>query len=133
MILRFLKKYKRFWKYVGVSGITTIVNVGSYAIFIKVFPGMYVISNVLAWIISIFITFFLNKKVVFEKSSERKREVFKELILFYMVRLSSLVIDTIVLTVCIKVFGMNDIIAKIIANVSTTFNNYLISKHFVFK
>ena len=50
-----------------------------------------------------------------------------------MVRLSSLVIDTIVLTVCIKVFGMNDIIAKIIANVSTTFNNYLISKHFVFK
>lgn len=133
MLLNAVKKYKRFGKYVLVSGVTTIVNVGSYAIFINLFKEMYVLSNVLAWIISIFITFFLNKKVVFESKSDRKREVVKELFLFYLVRLTSLLIDTVVLLICVKFLGMGDIWAKIIANVSTTFNNYFISKHFVFK
>ena len=132
-MMNVLKRYKRFGKYVLVSGVTTVVNVGSYAIFINLFKDMYVLSNVLAWIISILITFFLNKKVVFESKSERKREVLKELVLFYLVRLTSLLIDTAVLLICVKVFGMGDIWAKVIANVSTTFNNYFISKHFVFK
>lgn len=132
MILDRLKRYKRFGKYVAVSGVTTVVNVGSYAVFIYFLKDMHVLCNVLAWIISIFITFFLNKRVVFESKSERKREVFKELVLFYLVRLTSLIIDTCVLLLCVKVFGIGEILSKIIANVSTTFNNYFISKYFVF-
>ena len=130
---KFISRYKRFGKYVAVSGVTTVVNVVSYMIFLYLSRDMYVLSNVLSWIISIFITFFLNKRVVFKAESDRKRDVFKELVLFYLVRLSSLLIDTIVLMFCVKVLKLGDVWAKIIANVSTTFNNYFISKHFVFK
>ncbi len=126
-------KYKRFIKYVGVSVITTIVNILSYILFLRVLNDVYVLSNVFSWVISILITFILNKMIVFQKRSDRKREVFKEIVLFYLVRLTSLLIDTAILCLCIEVFGINDILAKIISNVSTTFNNYFISKRFVFK
>ena len=101
-----LKKFKRFGKYVAVSGVTTVVNVGSYAVLIYFLNDMHVLCNVLAWFISIFITFFLNKKVVFKTISNRKRETFKELVLFYLVRSSSLLIDTAVL-MCLawEIFG----------------------------
>ena len=133
MVKDFFIKYKRFEKYIAVSIVTTVVNVVSFMIFVKIFKDMYVLSNILSWIISILITFVLNKVIVFQKRSDRKREVFKELVLFYLVRLSSLFIDTLVLCLCKEVFGLSDIVSKIISNVSTTFNNYFISKYFVFK
>lgn len=133
MVKDFFIKYKRFEKYIAVSIVTTVVNVVSFMIFVKIFKDMYVLSNILSWIISILITFVLNKVIVFQKRSDRKREVFKELVLFYFVRLSSLFIDTLVLCLCKEVFGLSDIVSKIISNVSTTFNNYFISKYFVFK
>lgn len=132
-MVKFFSKYKRFMKYIVVSVITTVVNVLSYAFFVWALNDNYLISNIFSWIISIFITFILNKKIVFEKKSDRKRDVLKELFFFYLVRLSSLVIDTVVLMVCINVFKLNPIVSKIISNVSTTFNNYFISKYFVFK
>ncbi len=133
MVKDFFIKYKRFEKYIAVSIVTTVVNVVSFMMFVKIFKDMYVLSNILSWIISILITFVLNKVIVFQKRSDRKREVFKELVLFYFVRLSSLFIDTLVLCLCKEVFGFSDIVSKIISNVSTTFNNYFISKYFVFK
>ena len=133
MVKDFFIKYKRFEKYVAVSIVTTVVNVVSFMMFVKIFKDMYVLSNILSWIISILITFVLNKVIVFQKRSDRKREVFKELVLFYFVRLSSLFIDTLVLCLCKEFFGLSDIVSKIISNVSTTFNNYFISKYFVFK
>lgn len=132
-MVNIIKRHKRFGKYIIVSAITTLVNILSYLIFLEILNDMYILSNIFSWIISIFITFILNKRVVFKKKSERKREIIRELVLFYLVRLTSLAIDTGVLCICIELLKFNDILAKIISNVSTTFNNYFISKHFVFK
>jgi len=121
-------KNKRFIKYIAVSLVSTIVNIVTYLIFVEKLCIDTIISNSIAWIITVYVTYILNKKIVFNDSNKNKNELLK----FYLLRFSSLLIDTIVLYICIKYLHLNNIISKIISNVGTTFNNYFISKYFIF-
>lgn len=123
--------FKKFVKYIIISLITTIINILIYLICAEIFKLNEIISNIIAWIVSVFITFFLNKIVVFN-SKEFSKKTYIELIKFYLLRITSLLIDTIVLYICLRCFALNSVMAKIISNIGTTFNNYFISKYFIF-
>lgn len=123
-------KYKMFLKYLLVSLVVSAINVAIYAILVNVSKGNHIFSNVIAWIISTYVNFEFNKKIVFKNEENQSR--LKQMSSFYVLRLTSLVIDTLVLKLCIEVFLMHYIIAKIISNFSTTFNNYFISKYYIF-
>lgn len=125
-----IKKYRRFLKYILISIFTSIINVLLYIVIENIFKEMYIFANILSWLISTFIIFILNKKVIFKVES---KITFKEVIYFYILRLSSLLLDTIVLKFCITYIKMNYIVAKIISNSVTIFNNYFISKYYIFK
>lgn len=123
-------KYKMFLKYLLVSLVVSAINVAIYAILVNVSKGNHIFSNIIAWIISTYVNFEFNKKIVFKNEENKSR--LKQMSSFYVLRLTSLVIDTLVLKLCIEVFLMHYIIAKIISNFSTTFNNYFISKYYIF-
>lgn len=127
---KFFKKYKIFIRYILISVIATIFNICIYIFYMKILKDKYVISNVFSWIISTFINYILNKKIVFNNKSNKN---FKEIVLFYLLRLGSLLIDTVVLCLCIEKLDINENIAKIISNSSTAIINYSISKVFIFK
>lgn len=130
-----MKKIKipTFITYVAISLFTSVLNVFTYWLLLKIFIEKYILCNVIAWIITIAITFILNQKIVFKAIFSSKKEIFKQLLFFYTLRLSSLFIDTFVLKLCISRFYMDEILAKLIANISTTFNNYFLSKYTIFK
>lgn len=132
MLLNKKIEYKKFTKYIIISLITTVINILIYIICAELFKLNEIISNTIAWIISVFITFFLNKIFVFN-SRDFSKKTYIELIKFYLLRITSLIIDTIVLYICLKYFALNNVTAKIISNIGTTFNNYFISKYFIFK
>ena len=125
--------YKRFLRYIIVSVFTTIINIMTYLLCVKIFSINELVSNVMAWILSVFITFFLNRQLVFKIGKIKINELSIELLKFYLLRISSLVIDTLVLYICLKNLQLGDFVSKLIANMGTTFNNYFIGKHFIFK
>lgn len=130
-----MKKIKipTFIIYVAISLATSFINVFIFWLLLKIFVDNHILCNIIAWIITIAITFVLNQKIVFKTIFSSKKEICKQLLFFYILRLTSLLIDTCVLEFCITKFAMNELVAKLIANVSTTFNNYLLSKYTIFK
>ena len=133
MLSDLYNKYKEIINYLIFGGLTTLVSIGTYAIFTIVFNIDYLISNVLSWIIAVLFAFVTNKLFVFESKSKDKALVSKEIINFFFFRIVSLGIEMIIMYVFVDLLLINDLITKIIAQVIVILSNYIFSKVFVFK
>lgn len=126
-------KHKEMILYIFFGGLTTLINLISYFICYKQLGISNVVSNVIAWILSVVFAFNTNKIWVFESKSWKKEIVFKELISFISVRLLTGFVDTAIMYVGVDLFKFNGLIMKILSNVIVLVSNYLGSKLFIFK
>ena len=127
------KKYKEIINYLIFGGLTTLVSIGTYALFTKLFLINYLISNVLSWIIAVLFAFITNKLFVFESKSKDKKLVTKEMTNFFFFRIVSLGIEMVIMYIFVDLLSINDLITKVIAQVIVILSNYIFSKVFVFK
>ena len=123
-----LKKELIFYIIFGI--LTTILNILIYLFFAKICNVNYIISNILAWIISVLFAYVTNRIWVFESKNQN---IAKEIVLFFGGRFSSGVIDTLLMYIFIDMLFINDFISKIIIQVIVIILNYLFSKLIVFK
>ena len=130
--MNLIKKYFVFIKYNIVGTICTILNITFYFIVFNAIK-IKLINNIIAYILTIIVSFILNKKYVFKNSEDNKKIVFKQFTTFVLLRLTSLAIDSIAFMVCINCFHLSDLLGKIISNACTTFNNYFFNKLIIFK
>ena len=133
MLSSLYKKYKEIINYLIFGGLTTLVSIGTYAIFTKIFNIDYLISNVLSWIIAVLFAFITNKLFVFESKSKDKKLVSKEITNFFFFRIVSLGIEMVIMYIFVDLLSINDLITKVIAQVIVILSNYIFSKVFVFK
>lgn len=133
MMIDIYEKNKIFILYLFFGGVTTLVNILTYALFAKVLSTDYMVSNIIAWITGVSVAYFTNKIYVFESKSVRKSALLRELTTFFIARLLTLLIDMFVMYIGISIFKFNDIIIKIIANIIVIFSNYFLSKYIIFK
>ena len=119
-----------FVKYVIVALFTSALNIGVYLGCYKYLISSILISNIAAYSISIIVQFFLNRHTVFDGNHHH---ILIQIILFLAVKLIAFFIVSVVLFICLRWFKMNDFIAKLIANCSTTISNYSLNKKIVFK
>lgn len=119
-----------FFKYIIVALLTSALNIGVYLGCYKYVISNILISNIAAYSVSIFAQFFLNRHTVFEGN---EHHIIIQIILFLLVKLIACFIDSGVLYLCLNYFKMNNFIAKLIANCSTTISNYSLNKKVVFK
>ena len=68
-IKELIKKYKFIILYGIFSVLTTIINIGVYGLLYSVLDVSNVISNIIAWIVSVLFAFITNKLWVFESKS----------------------------------------------------------------
>lgn len=130
LIINLYKKYKEIINY-GIFGVlTTLVNIFSYYICAKVFGIQYLVSNVIAIILSILFAYITNRLFVFES---KNKNIIKELLLFFYYRLLSSVIDIAIMFIFVSVLHFNDMIIKIVSNIVVILLNYVFSKLFIFK
>lgn len=123
-------KYKKIISYIFFAIITSIVNVSVYMFCYNFIIKNIIISNIVAYACSIILSFFINKNVVFKN---KKGKILKQFITYLGLKMFSLFIDSYVLTVLHDYLNINNFIAKLIANASTTISNYLINKCYIFK
>ena len=116
--------------YLFFGVLTTIVNIVTY-IFFSEFCGInYLISNIIAWFISVVFAYVTNRKWVFESKSNK---ILKEFTLFLGGRASSGVMDTALLFIAVDLLNFNDLISKIAIGIIIVIVNYIFSKYIVFK
>lgn len=126
-------KYKEVILYLVFGGLTTLVNIVTYAVFAYVFCTGTVISTAGAWLISVIFAYITNKIFVFESRTDTFALLFKECVSFFGCRLATGIMDVVVMYVSVDLLHFNDIIMKIVSNVLVVVLNYIFSKLFIFK
>ncbi|MDO5444956.1 MAG: GtrA family protein [Eubacteriales bacterium] len=129
-------KYRELIIYVIVGVITTIVNWVASFILDEFFldssnPLQNTIINVIAWIVAVVVSFPMNRKWVFKSKNPNW---IGEFFGFTGARVSTLLIEELIMLLCVNVFKIPFKIAKVfIASVIVMILNYVFSKLLVFK
>ncbi len=132
MLKRLWVKFKPIIMYGIVGCIATAINIGVYLLCYKLLCITNVISNIYAWIISVLFAFIANKLFVFE-SKDLSRFVFlNELLKFVLARLSTGLIDILIMFITVDVMGLNAAVWKVVSNIIVIIGNYILSKFLVF-
>ena len=116
--------------YLVFGVLTTVVNIISFAILSRMFGIGTVVSNVIAWFLSVLFAYVTNRRWVFLSTGGN---VFREMLVFFSGRLCTGVLDTLVMFITVDLLGWNDLMMKILSNIIVIILNYIISKFFVFK
>lgn len=128
-----IKKYKFIILY-GIFGVlTTAINIGVYSLLYSAFDVSNVVSNVIAWILSVLFAFITNKIWVFESKSLAFKTLLLELGNFIICRLATGVLDLGIMFVGVDLLKGPAIILKVVSNIVVIVLNYVLSKVFVFK
>ena len=121
---------KEVISYLIFGVLTTVVNIVVYYVFNTWLQVNYLVSNAIAWIASVLFAYITNRKYVFES---KNTSMFNELVKFIGARLSTGIMDMILMWLLVDILSMNSMVSKIVVNVLVIVLNYVLSKVFVFK
>lgn len=121
---------KELLLYLVFGFLTTVVNILVYFIFTDLLGIHYLISNVMAWFLSVLFAYVTNRIWVFESKNSN---ILKESLLFFSGRIFSGIVDTGLMYLFIDILTIGDFISKIVIQIIVVVLNYVISKSVVFK
>lgn len=119
--------------YIIFGVLTTVVNYAVYYLFYRFTSIDPIVYNVVAWIAAVVFAFVTNKLFVFESKSFAPEVLLSEFVTFIGARLLSLLFETGFLALTVKVFLMNELVAKVIEAVFVVIFNYFASKFLIFR
>lgn len=128
-----MMKYKETISYVIFGVFTTIINMGIYFVFAKIFHVNYLISNIIAWIIALFFAFITNKLYVFKSKEMGAFVLMKEGVSFAGFRMLSGAVEMAMMYVGVEWLLISDGAVKIASGFLVIMINYIASKLFIFK
>lgn len=132
MLMKY-QRYKTIILYLAFGCLTTLVNIITYFILTKLLGVQYIASNAAAWIVSVLFAYVTNRTFVFASNAQGLLFIAGECSAFIGCRLFSGLVDTSIMYVMIDLLQCNDLLIKIIANISVIILNYGFSKRIVFQ
>ena len=134
-MLDLLKKYKEIIMYLIFGVLTTVVSVATRIILFHTIlsensPLQVQIATIISNAVGIIFAYFTNRKFVFESKNKNK---FKEFVSFVTGRISTLLMDMLIMFVGVTLLKGNSTVITLISQVLVIVANYLISKLIVFK
>ena len=132
-LIFYIKKYEGVLLYLIFGVLTTAVNFAVYYICYTKFHWINLVSNTVAWILSVMFAFITNKIWVFKSKSFEFSKLAVELSGFITARLFTGFLDTAIMFVGVDLLKRNWIIAKIVSSVLVVILNYVFSKLFIFR
>ena len=127
------KTKQQIKSYILWGMLPTAINYIVYLLCRDVFLMHYTVCNVIAWLVAVLFSFYLNKRFVFQSYSWAKDVVFKELGQFMIARVFSVVAETGLLFLLVEQLSLDDRVTKVIVNVAIIIANFLIGKLLIFK
>lgn len=129
------KKYEELINYLIIGILTTVVSLVTYYLLtltiLDANNKVYLqIANIISWLASVTFAYFTNRKYVFKVKNKSN---IKECLNFYISRISTLLIDMIIMYIFVSRLKFDNKIVKLIAQVAIIILNYILSKFIVFK
>lgn len=131
-IQQLIQKYWEQLMYLVFGVLTTLVNM-------VVFFGLdhyttlnYLVSNTIAWFLSVLFAFFTNKTWVFQSKYTTLKDFSREITSFFFFRGISFVIDTAIMFVGISLLAWPNMLVKVLDQIIVILANYVFSK-WIFK
>lgn len=136
--MRFIELYKEHKEginYLIFGALTTVLSLAVYYILTMTFLSpenafQLQIANILSWIVGFLFAYVTNRKFVFESDNNN---VFKEFISFFLSRISTLLLDMLIMFIFVTILKCNNQIMKLVSQILVILSNYILSKCFVFK
>lgn len=125
---KFYIKHRKITNYIFWAVITSVFHVGVFYLMNLIWDSL-IGCNIVAYVFSIIFSFLVNKSVVF---ADKNTAYMEQLMKYVFVKFLSFIIDTIILFILSKWLLWPMLIAKLVANCSTTINNYSLSEKIVF-
>lgn len=134
-MIKIYKKYEELLTYLIIGILTTIVSLATYYLLtltiLDTSSKIHLqIANIISWIACVTFAYITNKKYVFKVKNKSN---IKEVINFYLSRISTLVIDMIIMYIFVSILKFDNKIVKLIVQVLIIILNYILSKFIVFK
>ena len=144
---KLINKYKELILYVIFGALTTLVNLLSFKLFNLILgEELYLVSNVIAWFLSVVFAYITNKLFVFESRSWKIKIISKEILSFFAARILSFAIEEFGLFAFVDLLGFDKyqldifgfviggkMISKLLLAVVIVILNYIFSKLVIFK
>lgn len=133
--MKLIKKFftREVLLYIIMGILTTAVNFIFYFLLCNIIGIQNLISNAIAWIVSVLFAYITNNRYVFlSYTGERKKELTK-IIKFFGARLFSFLIEEAGMFIFIDILSMNNLVIKVFMNVIVIVLNYVFSKLYIFK
>ena len=131
-MLKTYQNYKLVILYLAFGGLTTLVNIIIYLSLTKLLGIQYIVSNVIAWILSVLFAYVTNRIFVFASKGKGFIVILRECSAFIACRLFSGLVDTANMYLMIDLLHFNDLFIKIISNILVIIMNYVFSKRIIF-
>ena len=140
-------KYKELILYVFFGGLTTLVNLVVYLLFDLILSSeLYLVTNLIAWVLAALFAYFVNKIFVFVSTSWAPKVILKEGLEFFGARVFSFFVEELGMLLFVDGLNFKDIsfvclgftvtgalIAKVILAVIVVILNYFFSKFIIFR
>lgn len=135
MIKSVYEKYKEIINYLIFGVLTTVISLIVYygltfTIINQDDALMLQVANVISWIAGVLFAYFTNRKYVFESKNTNK---IKEFTSFVGARVTTLLLDMVIMGLGVTILHGNDKIMKLISQILVIVGNYVLSKVFVFR
>ncbi len=118
--------------YIIFGVLTTLVNIGSFALFTKVLNWEENLSNSLAIILAVLFAYITNKDLVFHSDAKTFKDRIIQFFKFILGRAFTMVVEFVGCFLLFKL-PIPQIISKCIVTVIVIILNFFISKFFAFK
>ncbi len=126
-------KYDELILYICFGGLTTLVNYIVYFISTRIFGVDILYSNVVSWFLAVLFAYITNRHWVFQSKAKNVKEIVCEGMIFICARVTSGILDTVLLAIFCNIMHINDLVVKIFNSVLVTVFNYFFSKWIVFR
>ena len=91
------------------------------------------VANVISWILAVLFAYITNRIFVFKSKVRDIKGILKELWMFVACRLSTGVMEVVIMFVGVSLLKCNDLLVKGAAQVLVILTNYILSKILIFK
>ena len=119
-----------FVRYFICGTIAASTNIGLLYVFTDIAGIWYLYSSILAFLIALFVSFSLQKFVVFKDT--KTNGIHYQFGKYFIVAIFGIVTNTAIMFICVDVFGIWYILAQIIAGFFVMIQNFILYKFFIF-
>ena len=126
-------RVREVMSYLVFGGLTTLVNIVVYDICTMAFGWSVLVSNILAWLLSVLFAYVTNRAFVFHSDRKGAAALLAEAAGFFAGRIATGAFDTLFMIVAVDMLHLPNLVMKVASNVVVIILNYVISKLLVFR